>query len=145
MNRYLLLMANLSVALMIHAQTNSNEIIGKWMTESGKAKIEIFESGNKYYGKIVWMKMPLDSNGNPKVDKHNPDPSKRKIRMVGLLLVRSMEYDGKGTWHNGTIYDPENGKEYKCKITKDQQGNLDLRGYIGVSLIGRTTVWKRTE
>ena len=141
--QYLFVALLFTVAL--HAQNNANDIIGKWLSQSGKAKIEVFESGNKYYGKIVWLKTPLDVNGNIKVDGNNPNPEKRKIKLIGLLLLRSMEFDGHGTWHRGTIYDPENGKEYKCKITKNAQGNLDIRGYIGVSMIGRTSVWSKTE
>jgi uncharacterized protein (DUF2147 family) len=127
------------------AQTNANDILGKWLSESGKAKIEVFESGNKYYGKIIWLKNPLDKQGKPKMDDHNPDPKEREHHLLGLLLLKSLEYDGKGTWQNGTIYDPVNGKNYRCRITKDAKGNLDIRGYIGVSMIGRTTVWVRVE
>lgn len=129
----------------IMAQVKEDAILGRWLSESGKAKIEIFKSNGKFYGKIVWLKNPNDENGQPKVDKKNPDPVERKHRILGLLLVRSLEFDGSGEWHNGTIYDPENGKSYKCKITKTGSGNLDIRGYIGVSMIGRSTVWTPTD
>lgn len=144
--RKLLLVLTLGiVAIAAHAQQSASAILGKWLSESGKAKIEVFESGNRYYGKIVWLKTPLDEQGKPKVDKNNPDPNERGHHIMGLLLVKSLEFDGQNTWHNGTIYDPENGKNYSCKITLNNEGNLDIRGYIGLSMIGRTTVWKRTE
>lgn len=132
-------------ALQSKAQVKADDIIGKWLSESGRAKIEIFKSGNQYYGKIIWLKFPNDDSGQPKTDKNNPNPDKRKHPLLGLLLLKSLEFDGVGVWSNGSIYDPENGKEYKCKITKNAQGNLDIRGYIGLSLIGRTTVWKKAE
>jgi len=133
----------LCAALMVNAQRKASDIIGKYLSESGKAKIEVIDIGGKYYGKIFWLREPNNQDGTPKVDKNNPDQSKRKNHLIGLLLLKSMEFDGKSTWHNGTIYDPENGKDYSCKITIDDKSNLDIRGFIGVSLIGRTTKWKR--
>ena len=115
------------LTIALHAQNNANDIIGKWLSQTGKAKIEVFESGNKYYGKIVWLKDPLNEEGTPKLDKNNPNPEKQKLKLIGLLLLRSMEFDGHDTWHNGTIYDPENGKEYKCKITKNAQDRKSTR------------------
>ena len=50
---------------------------------------------------------------------------------------------GGNTWAKGTIYDPEDGKTYKCKMTLTDPKTLGVRGYIGISLIGRTTVWTR--
>lgn len=131
--------------LSLTAQVKEDAILGRWLSESGKAKIEIFKSNGKFYGKIVWLKNPNNENGQPKVDKNNPDPEERKHRILGLLLVRSLEFDGSGEWHNGTIYDPENGKSYKCKITKTESGDLNIRGYIGVSMIGRSTVWTHAD
>ncbi len=122
----------------------ADDLLGKWMSDGGKAKFEIFKSGDKYYGKIVWLKNPLDENGNPKTDKNNPDPARQNQKVLGLLLLKSFSFDGK-EWTNGTIYDPEKGKEYSCKISMNTNGSLNIRGYIGVSLIGRTTVWTKAE
>lgn len=141
-NLFVFLMLTL---LALHAQVKPDAIVGKWLSASGKAKIEIFKSAEKYYGKIIWLKNPNDESGHPKTDKNNPDPEQRKHRILGLLLVRSMEFDGKHTWHNGSIYDPENGKEYRCKINQTAKGDLEIRGYIGVSMIGRSTVWTKAE
>ncbi len=145
MKKIFLLNLMLAFTAIAFCQTNSGDVVGRWLSESGKAKIEIFETGGKFYGKIVWLKNPLDENGVPKVDKNNPKPEKRSIKLIGLLMVKSLEFDGKGTWQNGTIYDPENGKDYKCKVTKTTEGKLEIRGYIGVSVIGRTTTWSQAE
>ena len=48
-------------------------------------------------------------------------------------------------WHKGTIYDPKNGKTYDCKVTREENGNLNVRGYIGISLIGRTSYWRKVK
>lgn len=128
----------------IYAQ--ADKILGFWFTENKKAKIEIYKKEGKYYGKVVSLKDPIDPDTKkPKVDKHNPDPAKRNNPIVGLNLIKNFEYKD-GYWQNGTIYDPENGKEYSCYMEFDDPKNdrkLKVRGYIGFSLIGRTTYWTR--
>ncbi len=61
---------------------------------------------------------------------------------MGLLILKGFRFDGK-QWVDGTIYDPDNGKTYKCNITMQDKNTLFVRGYIGISAIGRTTTWKR--
>lgn len=116
-------------------------LIGTWLTASGKAKVEIYKEGNKYNGKIVWLKNPLDENGKPKVDKNNPDRTKKSVPLLGLNMLKGFVYDD-GEWEDGTIYDPENGKTYSCTI-RYRDGMLDVRGYVGISLLGRTQTWFR--
>lgn len=128
----------------LFAQVKNDEILGKWMSETGSGKIEIFKSADKYYGKIVWLKEPLDKQGQPKTDANNPDPAQRSRKIMGLLILKSFRFDGE-QWTDGTIYDPENGKDYQCKMSMNTDGSLNIRGYIGVSLLGRSTVWKRSE
>lgn len=124
------------------SQTFSGDVIlGTWLTASGKAKILIYKEGTKYNGKIVWLKTPTYEDGKPKVDKNNPDKAKQTVPMLGLNLLRGFVFDD-NEWEDGTIYDPENGKTYSCTI-KYRDGMLDLRGYIGISLIGRTQTWYR--
>lgn len=52
-------------------------IVGKWLSADGDGKVEIYKKGDKYYGKLVWLKEPNEDNGTPKVDDENPDASKR--------------------------------------------------------------------
>jgi uncharacterized protein (DUF2147 family) len=130
----------LLAALSVKCQTlNADLILGTWLTASGKAKVQIYKEGNKYNGKIVWLKDPNDEKGKPKVDKNNSEPAKRTVPLLGLNLLKDFVFD-EDEWEDGTIYDPENGKTYSCTI-KYRDGKLDLRGYIGISLIGRTQTW----
>lgn len=135
---------------------DADAIIGVWATdpegEGGQAHIEISAVGDQYSGKIVWLDEPLytadDEDGEvgePKVDKNNPDPALRSRPIMGLELMRGFTYDGKGTWKKGTIYDPDNGKTYKSKVRLGDNGVLNVRGYIGISMIGRTSHWTRVE
>ena len=78
-----------------------------------------------------------------KFDTNNPDEAKRGQPIIGLNLVNGFVYKGKGKWADGTIYDPDNGKTYSCKMTLKDANTLKVRGFIGVSLIGRTQVWTR--
>ncbi|HRP88483.1 MAG TPA: DUF2147 domain-containing protein [Edaphocola sp.] len=135
-----LLVAILSLmAFVVKAQ----EITGYWFNDVKEAKIEIYKAKNgKYYGKIVWLKEP-NRDGKPKLDIHNVKESLRTRPVMGLLLLSGFDKK-ESTYENGTIYDPKNGKTYSCKITPNGNDKLNIRGYIGISLIGRTTVWTRT-
>ncbi len=124
------------------AQNNADKILGIWYTDKKKAKVEVYKQDNKYFGKIISLKDPLDPDTKkPKTDKHNADVKKRNNPLVGLILVRDFVYDD-GEWTDGKIYDPENGKEYSCYMVFEGD-KLKVRGYIGFSLIGRTTYWTR--
>ena len=141
------------IALLISASTmhgnvgyNSNDIIGVWLTHTKKSKITIFKSGNSFYGKVSWMQNSNTDDNKPKVDEKNPDEKLRSRHIFGLLILKGFEYDEKNKqWVNGEIYDPKNGKTYSCKMTLVNNNTLEVHGYIGISLIGRTETWTRSE
>jgi uncharacterized protein (DUF2147 family) len=125
------------------SQDLSNEIVGIWEPSSGKARVKIDKIEDKYLGRIVWLREPNDKNGNPKKDKNNSDETLRVKPLLGYRMLRDFTYSEKKVWENGTIYDPESGSTYSCTITMTDDNTLEVRGYIGVSLFGRTDVWKR--
>jgi uncharacterized protein (DUF2147 family) len=130
----------------IKAQTKADDIIGIWLTNGDEpAKIQIYKSGDKFYGKIIWLKIPLLNSGSPKVDQNNPDKTKRTNPIIGLALLSNFKFDGDDEWNAGKIYDPQNGKTYSCNITLKDKNTLKVRGYIGISLLGRTEVWARSN
>jgi uncharacterized protein (DUF2147 family) len=89
------------------------------------------------------MKIP-EENGKPKVDKNNPDKARRNDPIMGMQLLKGFSKEDESHYADGAIYDPKNGKTYSCKIT--YHGNtLEVRGYMGISLIGRTTTWTKAE
>lgn len=132
----------------------ASDVVGTWATtptERGYAKVKVFEEDGKYFGEIIWLSKPTydasegeELAGKEKMDKKNPDKDKRDRPIVGIHIVEDMEYQGDGLWEGGTIYDPENGKTYKAKMTLEGD-TLNVRGFIGFSLIGRTTEWTRVE
>ncbi|MFL6653094.1 MAG: DUF2147 domain-containing protein [Sulfurifustaceae bacterium] len=149
-----LLMLSLFIPLLATG-ADPDAILGVWTTAEGKSRVEISKKDGQYQGKIIALKEPLyptDANdkqyvagraGQPKVDRNNPDEKLRERPIVGLDLLSGFRYDGDDVWSGGTIYDPESGKTYKCKLTLVSPNELKVRGYVGVSLLGRTTVWTR--
>ena len=119
----------------------SNNIIGIYQTQNGDAKIEIFKKGEKYFGKVIWIKEPLGTNGKPLLDEHNPNITKRKIPILNLVTIRNLSYKN-GEWIGGSVYDPKNGKTYECTLWLEN-GNLKVRGYLG--WFYDTKTWKRIK
>jgi uncharacterized protein (DUF2147 family) len=125
-------------------------ILGEWVTAEAKSKVRIEPCGNQLCGRIVHLKeprFPADDKkgmaGLVKVDRENPDQRLRSQPILGLQILQGFKPQPGPVWEGGTIYDPENGNTYKCRMTLDDKGQLQIRGYIGFSWIGRTTVWVR--
>jgi len=126
----------------------AGDVLGKWLNEDKDAHVEIFMKGDKYFGKLVWIKVPNDpETGKPKLDKHNPDPELQKRPSLGLELLTNFVFDD-DEWEDGEIYDPKTGKTYSCYMEFPDEDNLNklkIRGYVGVSLLGKTTYWTRVK
>ena len=134
----------LFMTLMASAAPNPDDVIGVWLNSSGEGQIEIYKESNKYFGRIIWLKKPNGPKGNPKLDANNPDESMRSKPLLGSLILRNFKYDN-GEWNGGRIYDPQNGKDYKCYMKLKDTKTLSVRGYIGFSLLGRTEVWTKVK
>lgn len=125
-------------------QENPDAIVGVWRTGEGNAMVRIYKNGEKYQGKIVWLKEPNDpETGKPKVDKNHPEEGSRTRSILGLVNVWGFRFAEKNNWEEGSIYDPKNGNTYSCTIKMTSQNTIEVRGFIGVSLIGRTDTWTR--
>lgn len=145
MKKLILLNTLFLLTVICFAQSEGDAILGVWETGSGKARVKIDKVGEKFFGKVVWLREPLNEEGKPKVDKNNPDEKLRTIPLLGYKLIKDFSFKGEKVWENGTIYDPENGSTYSCTIKMTDENTLDVRGFIGVSLFGRTDVWKRIQ
>jgi len=145
----ILLLFILSAAATSYA-AQGDDILGVWNNEEKDGKIEIFKCSEKYCGKIVWAKEPNypagsteGTPGTPRLDHHNPDAAKRSRPILGLQIVNDFIFAGKDVWKGGTVYDPKSGNTYRGKMTLVSPNALDLRGFIGIPLFGRTTTWTR--
>lgn len=122
----------------------ADAIVGIWQTHGDKpAKIQIYLSAGRYYGKIISLGDPLE-NGKPVVDKNNPDAAKRGRPVIGLVLLTGFKFDS-DEWNDRHIYDPESGKTYSCILTLKDANTLKVRGYVGISMFGRTELWTRAN
>lgn len=130
-------------SFLANAQS-ADDILGTWYTEGNKSKVEVTKTDGKYTGKIIWLKTPNREDGTAKLDRSNEDEDLRSRPILGLPVIQNFEWDD-DEYEDGTIYDPENGKTYSCVITWDGKDKLNVRGYIGFSLMGRTTVWNRVK
>lgn len=121
----------------------ADELTGTWLTKSkNPARVQVYKQGDKYFGKIIWLQDP-QKNGKDATDEKNPDVAARDRKVMGMVVLKDVKFNGDGAWKDGTIYDPESGKTYSCNISLDGKNTLKLRGYIGVSLLGRTEKWTR--
>ncbi|MGN5956502.1 DUF2147 domain-containing protein [Sphingobacterium lactis] len=136
MKKLLMTLCALFIAVAVFAQ--ADPILGKWENPSGEGRIEIYKKGDKFFGKLYWIK---DSG---KKDAKNPDPAQRNRNIQGLEILSNFKKESK-TYVDGTIYDPKSGKTYSCKMTLKGNDQLDIRGYIGISLLGRSETWKRIK
>jgi uncharacterized protein (DUF2147 family) len=146
LKRFTLLLAFIFlITLRLYAQNNPDAVLGTWYNGSRESRIEIYKCADKYCGKIVWLNEPNYEDGKPKVDKNNPDAKLKSRPIMGMPLMKDFEYDSKNVWEDGEIYDPKSGKTYSCKMTLTDNDRLEVRGYVGISLIGRTDVWTRAK
>ncbi len=122
-----------------NAQLQADAILGEWLSAKKDSRVLIFKQGNKYSGNIVW------GTGEQTKDIKNPDPELRYRQLIGLTILNDFHFSSDNTWEDGTIYDPREGKTYSCKMTLKRNGQLNIRGFVGISLFGRTEVWTRVK
>jgi len=123
----------------------SQTVVGKWKTfddETGKAKsiVEIYEKSGKIYGKVVDV---LEEENKKRVCSNCSGDDKNKP-ILGMIVIKGLSKQD-SEYTNGKILDPKDGKLYKCFITLETKDKLKVRGYIGISLFGRTQYWYRVK
>lgn len=144
MNKKLLLvLSGLSFALGTLV-ADPAPVKGQWRTvnEQGEEQsvVEIYEQGGKIFGKIISLKEPNEPDGSAKICSKCKGSDKDKP-VVGLVIIKDLSADD-DVWAGGTIMDPKTGTVYKCKMKAVDGGKkLDVRGFVGFSVIGRTQTW----
>tara|TARA_B100001540_G_C15733000_1_gene608521 strand:+ start:102 stop:542 length:441 start_codon:yes stop_codon:yes gene_type:complete len=143
MKNFLCLLSFVLLSYSTYAQNNKS-VLGDWYNAEKDAVINIFEAEDQTLsGKIIWMLNPNDENGDPKTDPLNPNQDLRKRSRLGMVMMHGFTYVDNNVWDNGKLYDPKKGKTYTGMITLKDANTLDLRGYIGLSFIGRSSTWTR--
>lgn len=121
----------------------SADVFGYWLIENRNAIVEITPCGASACGNIAWLAEPLTAQGQPKVDANNPDAAQKSRPICGLPMIGGFAKDSAGEWTDGFIYDPEGGDRYTSKMRLTPEGNLYVRGYIGIPLLGNSQIWTR--
>lgn len=133
------------IAASAKGQTKTSDICGFWYTDKELSIIEIFESSPGIYSGVThWIKEPIivdkkDPNyGKPVFDKYTGLP------ISETTILKNIKFDGESQW-DGNVYDPTSGKTYKCNIKlSDDNTTLNMKGYAGIQILGKTVHWKRT-
>lgn len=135
----------LSFLITLTISVSGQSIIGKWKTidaeDNNKAKsiVEIYEHDGKIFGKIIDILNPKDKDAL--CEKCEGD--EKNTPVLGLVLIKNMKKDGK-YYRKGTIFDPENGKKYKCRLMLTNNTDvLQVRGYI--AFLYATQYWERIK
>jgi len=116
-----------------------------WVSEKDGWTVRTASCDGALCAQLVDFKLkPNDPDGYQPVDEHNPDKSKRGDKMCGHIMMGGFHpSDDPDTWDGGWIYDPDHGSTYSGKITLVDKDTVKLRGFLGISLLGRTLVLHR--
>lgn len=116
------------VLLFFIQNSFSQGIVGIWWTEKNESKVKIYESNDKYYGKLIWA----------------ADPAQKVQQHVGKIIIDGFVKQEDGTYQ-GIVHAPHWGKTFKGKITIQSEDKIFLRGYLGIPLFGSTQNWVRAK
>jgi uncharacterized protein (DUF2147 family) len=116
--------------------TGEGAIVGEWWTETKEGRIRfVRHRDGTYMGILTWSK-------NPRPDTENDNPKLRKRSVVGIVLIWELHYED-GEYEDGYVYNPEDGNVYRIDVKVLSRDELEVRGYLGLSLFGETQVWTR--
>jgi uncharacterized protein (DUF2147 family) len=140
--------ALLLVPTLVLAQADGGTPVGLWRTiddATGKprALVRVFEKEGRLFGRIE--KGLPGSGGSPDEVCDLCTDERRGLPKIGLIIIRNMQREG-DEWTGGDILDPDNGKVYRCRLrVVDDNRTLEVRGFIGFSIFGRTQAWERVD
>lgn len=143
MKKGILYIIVLLFSTIFYAQNQT--VIGKWKTiddETGKPKsiVEIYEKSGKIYGKVIEI---LDEEHKKSVCSKCSGGDRNKP-ILGMIVIKGLSKKG-NHYTSGKILDPQNGKLYQSIVALEGKDKLKVRGYIGISLLGRTQYWYRVK
>jgi len=132
-----------SVLGAAQADSQDSPLEGVWLHSNKRILIEIAPCGERFCGRIVWLKNSDDEMGNPRSDPENPDPSQRSRPVMGMTVIRRLVRSASGVWSDGTIYNPADGETYSARVTLVDHDTLRVRAYKFLPLFGETKIWTR--
>lgn len=132
------------IFLMQKMSFGQEEIVGIWYNDIKSTQIEIKNVDGDYRGKIIWLETTTNSDGSsPRLDEYNPDEDLAKSELLGTTILHNLSWDeASKSWEKGLIYDPNNGKTYRCSCRLGDKGELYLKGFVlGLPWLGRSSTW----
>lgn len=129
---------------MPFAKADEPSAVGYWVTPEGGSVVQIMPCDSGLCGAIVGLRLTRKPTDNP-LDVKNPDAAKRNQPLCGLIMAGSLKpvKDSTTKWEDGWVYDPDGGDTYTAEMKLDGPDTLKLRGFVGISLFGRTMTWTR--
>lgn len=137
--QYWALFALMLLALPATAQTTTP--VGVWLHPDKRIEIEIAPCGDRFCAKIVWFKRPNGDDGLPLTDVKNKDLALRTRPLLGLNVLQNLRANGENNWADGEVYNPDDGANYRAQMSIDNAGNLRIRAFVVLPLLGHTLIW----
>lgn len=134
-----------AVPVVAAAERPADPAYGYWLTENRKAIVRISPCGAATCGRMVWVESAVDDAGRPKRDWKNTDVVKRQRTICGIELVGGLSRADDGAWQDGWLYNPRDGATYSAEIRAVSQSELEVRGYLGISVLGKSQIWTRVS
>lgn len=117
---------------------------GTYLTEDGRARVRLEKcgtAGDRLCGYVVWLKVPLNEKGEPRIDFKNPDPKKQARPSLGHQLIMGLKPNA-DAHYEGKIYNSEDGKSYDVTIWTDKPGELTVRGCL-IAFLCKSQTWAK--
>lgn len=120
----------------------ADRIVGEWINEEKSTRIEIYKNGEEYFGRLLWSEDLFETDGRTsRKDVRNSDRNLRARNLLHVNLLNNFVFS-EDLWDNGKMYDPKSGKTYNCLI-RLKIDKMEVRSYVGIPLLGRSTYWDR--
>lgn len=116
---------------------------GLWLTENKRSVVELYqckEGQPLMCGKIAWI-----IEGGMQRDTKNPDKSKHGTPLCGMTILSGLRMDSPSKWSGGKVYKADEGDTYDASMTVLSDDKVELRGFVGISMFGKTQTWTRVS
>jgi uncharacterized protein (DUF2147 family) len=115
---------------------------GVWLIDNEVA-VQIFDCSNLLCGRILWLLIPRNPEGQLVRDKKNPQPTLRQRPLCGLTIFWALRPAGPDRWTDGWFYNPDDGDTYNISAELRSADTIEARIYLGVPLLGKTKTLHR--
>lgn len=133
-----------AIALLVPARAVSQPAVpqGEWLID-GQVAVQIFECEGLMCGRIIWLLVPRDPQGELNLDRKNPVPALRQRKLCGLTIIWGLRPTGSNNWVDGWFYNPDDGKTYRVKAQLKSDDVIIARIYSGIPIFGKTKTLTR--